>query len=42
VVIVVTLARSIFGTLSTLAKNPGDIFGELGRTVPMAANYFFS
>ncbi|RDI82870.1 hypothetical protein Vi05172_g7303 [Venturia inaequalis] len=25
-----------------LAKNPGDTFNELGRTVPTSSNYFFS
>ncbi|KAE9971455.1 hypothetical protein EG328_005560 [Venturia inaequalis] len=40
--LIVTLARSIFSTLSRLAKNPGDIFNELGRTVPTSSNYFFS
>jgi hypothetical protein len=40
--LIVTLANSIFGVLSSLAQNPGEIFTELGRTVPTAGNYFFS
>ncbi|TID18836.1 DUF221-domain-containing protein [Venturia nashicola] len=40
--LIVTLASSIFTTLSKLAKNPGDIFNELGRTIPTSSNYFFS
>lgn len=40
--LIVTLASSIFTTLGNLAKNPGDIFSELGRTIPTSSNYFFS
>ncbi|QDS77332.1 hypothetical protein FKW77_005054 [Venturia effusa] len=40
--LIVTLASSIFTTLGKLAKNPGDIFNELGRTIPTSSNYFFS
>jgi hypothetical protein len=40
--LIVTLANSIFTVLSNLAKNPGSVFTEVGRTVPTAGNYFFS
>jgi len=34
--------NSIFGILCKLAKNPSDIFDELGRNVHTASNYFFN